>query len=112
MGVWLEEELEHLEPDEMLKVLIELRHRFQTLVNQEVWEELCEIGRGQIENLRKEARALPTSLDNMLLRETIEAQAKGVEQILKTPEAFIADLTETIDALAEQGPEEGSNEVS
>lgn len=108
MAVWEEEELENQDPQEQLKVLIELRHRFQTLVNQEVWGELCDIGRGQIRNLQKEADGMPFGLDSMLQRESVRARALGVEQILNTPEGFINDLTDTIDALNEEinGPQE------
>jgi len=58
-----------------------------------------------MDNLRKEARSLPPTLDNMIYKETIEAQARGVEQILRTPEAFIKDLTNTIDTLTEESEE-------
>lgn len=107
MAVWEEDQLEELDPREQLKVLIELRHRLQTLVSLEVWEELCEIGKGQISNLMKEAEALPYGLDAMLCREAIRARADGVRQILETPQAFIEDLTNTIETLnAEISPQE------
>lgn len=99
MAAWEEDSLDQLTPQEQLKTLIELRHRFQTLVNQEVWAELCEIALGQIKNLMQEAEALPFGLDSMLQRECIRARAQGVEQLIKTPESFIEDLTDTIDAL-------------
>jgi len=71
------------------------------LVKQEAWAELCEVGRGQIANLRKEAQNMPISLDALIVKESIEAQARGVEQILNTPEAFIKDLTYTIEKITD-----------
>jgi hypothetical protein len=56
-----------------------------------------------------EAEGMPFGLDSMLQREAVRARALGIEQILKTPASFIADLTDTIDALNEEinGSQEG-----
>lgn len=102
MAAWEEESLAEQDPQEQLKTLIELRHRFQTLVSQEVWDELCEIARGQIRNLMQEAEQLPLGLDSMIQREMIRSKGQGVEQLIQTPYSFIEDLTETIDALSEE----------
>lgn len=55
-----------------------------------------------MENLRKEAQGLPVGLDSMIKKEVIEARAQGVEQILRTPEAFIKDLDDTIEQMTEE----------
>jgi len=62
-----------------------------------------------VANLEKEADQQAYGLDSMLLREAVRAQAKGVEQVVRTPQGFIDDLTDTIDALNEELNGSGEN---
>jgi hypothetical protein len=50
----------------------------------------------------QEAENLPMGLDSMIQREMIRERSRGVEQLIRTPDSFIQDLTDTIDALSEE----------
>lgn len=96
------EEVEDLPPEEQLKMLIETRAKFQTLVSQEVWEELCEIAKGQAANLLHEAENAGYGHDAMIQRECLRAEAKGLNRLIETPGAVIEEFDHTIKALRKE----------
>lgn len=87
------------DPQEQRKILSETRHKFQTLVNQEVWDELCEAAKGQAENLRQEAEGILPSMDGIIQKEALYQRAKGIEHFMLVPEIVIEDLTDSINKL-------------
>lgn len=87
------------DPQEQRKILIETRHKLQTLVSQEVWEELYEMAMGQIRAKHSQADELPYGLDSMMLREMLRAEARGIEFFVRVPLAAIEDLTDSINKL-------------
>ena len=87
------------DPQEQRKILVETRHKFQTLVSQEVWDELCEAARGQASSLRQEADGIPASMDGLIQKESLRAKAEGIEHFIEVPQVVIEDLTESIDKL-------------
>lgn len=63
-----------------------------------------------MDNLDKEADSLPIGLDNLILKESLRARRKGIEDFILVPHVIIEDLTTSIDALQQLIDEAESGE--